>query len=376
MAVPSSGTLSLQKLAKEKVLDDYNSSSSVTGGIHLADLVLGGNEYGSPTYYDETNNNSSSKPNETGPHSMSEWYGYDHDTAGGFGSAGSFSFKYSTTASAACGASTVTVYVFASQDWYKDSPITSSMPTDIYSSSALTSYASAGWYSDGNKRRYWDGNGTWGSKVTCSVTSSTYYYDASTALGACDGTATTVYWESSNQGNPDALLGGRAIYTNSGLTSIATAGYYNNGVQTSLWVTSPSPSWDSTIYTCQDFTSTLTVGNHNPSNNPDGDIYGYFLGFYTGFSGNIGSMSNTSFGFSSPATIYGLYWTDAYDTGTGRVVLQLSSAKAFDSITINGTLFSGTEIHSQSNTRKTYQWSNISTNPFGTSGSISITANY
>jgi hypothetical protein len=250
MAVPSSGELSLQKLAKEKVHENYNSSSSVDGEIHLADLALGGNEYGSQTYYDETNNNSSLSPNETLPHAMSEWYSYDHDAAGGFNDPGVFTLKYSTSSSAACGASTVAVYVFYYQDWWKSSPITATLPEDIYSSSALTSYASAGWYSDGNKRRYWDGNGSWGSPVTCSVTSSTYYYHATSLSGACSGTATTVYWESSNQGNPDALLSARAIYTNSSLTSIATAGYYSNGVHNRLWVTSPSPSWQNDTTFC------------------------------------------------------------------------------------------------------------------------------
>ena len=353
MAVPSSGTLSLQKLAKEKVLDDYDSSSSVTGGIHLTDLVLGGNEYGSPTYYDETNNISSSKPNETGPHSMSEWYGYDHDTAGGFSDAGSFSFKYSTTASAACSASTVTVYVANTPDWYKDSPITSSSPVDIYSSSALTSAAATGWYSDGNKRRYWDGS-SWGSKVSCSVTSSTYYYDASSASSACDGTATTVYWESSSQGNPDALLGGRAIYTNSGLTSIATAGYYNNGVQTSLWVTSPSPSWDSTITTCPDFTSNMTVGTYTAAST--------YKGYFNIFNSYYGDMDNKSF---NGATISSLYWHSS-----GGLGLTLDSAVTFDNIVVNGNVFAG------STTTASQTWTWATDNPFGTETSVLITAHY
>tara|TARA_R100001463_G_C3533654_1_gene221825 strand:- start:62 stop:835 length:774 start_codon:yes stop_codon:yes gene_type:complete len=226
MAVPTSGTLSLLKLSKEKVLENYNSSTSVTGGIHLSDLAKGGNESGSPTDYDETNNNSSSKPNEATPHSMSEWYGYDHDAAGGFNNPGSFTFKFSTSASAACSASTVTVFVFYYQDWYKASPVTAPSPVDIYSNSSFASYAAAGWYSNGSKRRYWDGNGSWGSPVSCSVSSATYYYDSGSLQDACgSSTAVTVYWE----GSGDALLSGRRIYTNSALTSIATAGYYHNG---------------------------------------------------------------------------------------------------------------------------------------------------
>lgn len=250
MAVPSSGTLSLEKLAKEKVLEDYNSSTSIYGGIHLSDLAKGGNEAGSVTEYDETNNNSSSKPNETGPHEMSEWYSYDHDAAGGFSNPGSFSLKYSTSSSAACTASTVTVYVFYYQDWYKASPVTSSSPVDIYSSSAMTSYASAGWYSNGSYRRYWNGSGSWGSKVSCSVSSAAYYYDASTLTGACgSSTTTTVYWE----GSGEALYSGRKIFTNSGLTSVATPGYYSDGMYSRLFSSTGGGVWEDDPEECQQF---------------------------------------------------------------------------------------------------------------------------
>lgn len=250
MAVPSSGTLSLQKLAKEKVLEDYDSSTSIVGGIHLSDLVKGGNEAGSPTDYDETNNNSSSKPNESAPHEMSEWYGYDHDAAGGFSNPGSFTFRFSTSSSAACTASTVTVYIFYYQDWYKDSPITSSSPVDIYSSSSLASYATAGWYSNGSKRRYWDGNGSWGSPVSCSVSSATYYYDASTLQGACgSSTAVTVYWE----GTGEALYSSRKIFTNSGLTSVATPGYYSDRTYSRLFSSTGGGVWEDDPEECQAF---------------------------------------------------------------------------------------------------------------------------
>lgn len=252
MAVPSSGTLSLQKLAKEKVLENYNSSASIDGGIHLSDLAKGGNEAGSQTDYDETNNNSSSKPNESGPHEMSEWYGYDHDAAGGFSNPGSFTFKFSTSASSACTASTVTVYVFYYQDWYKASPVTSSSPVDIYSSSAMTSYAAAGWYSNGSYRRYWNGSGSWGSKVSCSVSSATYYTGNSGDNACGSGTSVTVYWE----GSGDALISGRTIYSNSGLTSIATSTWYSNGSYSRLFSSNNnlnSGAWENEPQECQQF---------------------------------------------------------------------------------------------------------------------------
>jgi len=121
-------------------------------------------------------------------------------------------------------------------------------------------------------------------------------------------------------------------------------------------------------YSNIDFTSSMTVGNYTPSNDPSGNIYGYFIGYYAGFTGNIGSMSNTSF---NNATINALYW---YDISGGRVVLQLSSTTSFNSITINGTLFSEASAGNTPSTQ--YIWTNVSTNPFGTSGTITITASY
>lgn len=71
MAVPSSGTLSLRGLGREKVYDNYSSTSALIN-VSLSNLATG-------TGYDSTNAASTSKPNSTTPHSMSEWYGYDHD---------------------------------------------------------------------------------------------------------------------------------------------------------------------------------------------------------------------------------------------------------------------------------------------------------
>lgn len=83
MAVPDSGSLNMSKLAKEKLYDDYNSSSSVTGPIFMSDLVTGGNSSGSGESYDVTNTDSSSFPNNLTPHQFSEWRGYDHDATVG-----------------------------------------------------------------------------------------------------------------------------------------------------------------------------------------------------------------------------------------------------------------------------------------------------
>ncbi len=81
MAVPGSGTLSMLGLSKEKVHDDYSSSSGITNPISMYDLVNGGNTNGSGNSYDSTNFGSSSHPDLDTPHSFSEWYSYDHDAA-------------------------------------------------------------------------------------------------------------------------------------------------------------------------------------------------------------------------------------------------------------------------------------------------------
>lgn len=81
MAVPSSGEITIHGLAKEKVYDNYSSTSSVTGPISLYDLTFGLNANGSGVSFDQTNTDSPSYPNITIPHSASEWYSYDHDYA-------------------------------------------------------------------------------------------------------------------------------------------------------------------------------------------------------------------------------------------------------------------------------------------------------
>lgn len=79
MAVPTSGTITIHGLAKEKVYDNYSTTTMVQGPISLADLAEGGNTHGSTPSFDITNTASSSYPNDSTPHGMAEWYSYDHD---------------------------------------------------------------------------------------------------------------------------------------------------------------------------------------------------------------------------------------------------------------------------------------------------------
>lgn len=83
MSVPSSGSLSMHKMAKEKLYDDYNSSTPIIGIMALSDMVQGGNingsNFGPGEYFDETDTGSPSYPSSTPPYRFSDWYGYDHD---------------------------------------------------------------------------------------------------------------------------------------------------------------------------------------------------------------------------------------------------------------------------------------------------------
>ena len=79
MAVPSSGTLSMLGFAREKVYDNYSSTSTPTAPYSMYDLVNGGNTHGSGVSFDTTNTSSPSYPDTSTPYQMSEWYSYDHD---------------------------------------------------------------------------------------------------------------------------------------------------------------------------------------------------------------------------------------------------------------------------------------------------------
>ena len=85
MVIPSSGTISLVGIKNELDEDDYTAGESYTN-VSLNDLT------------EETtlNTNSASAPNQTAPHAMSEWYGYDHDAAASFVNAKAVSKTIST----------------------------------------------------------------------------------------------------------------------------------------------------------------------------------------------------------------------------------------------------------------------------------------
>ena len=90
MAVPSSGSLRLLGICREKQNDDYTDTTAIQGGqggnvvggngtISLESCATSGSNHGPQVVMEATNTGSSSYPNSSTPHSMSEWYSYDHD---------------------------------------------------------------------------------------------------------------------------------------------------------------------------------------------------------------------------------------------------------------------------------------------------------
>ena len=82
MAVPSSGTISLWGIAKEVEINDYNNTIPfhTYDDFYVIPISLTNMSTGAGGF-DAINSGSSSKPNSSIPHSMSEFYGYDHDAS-------------------------------------------------------------------------------------------------------------------------------------------------------------------------------------------------------------------------------------------------------------------------------------------------------
>ena len=75
MAVPGSGEISMSKIAKEFVHDDYNNSSSPPSEISLQKLST----HAADGSFDAMNLESPNHPDGNTSHGMSEFYSYDHD---------------------------------------------------------------------------------------------------------------------------------------------------------------------------------------------------------------------------------------------------------------------------------------------------------
>tara|TARA_R100001440_G_scaffold40931_2_gene60692 strand:- start:592 stop:1113 length:522 start_codon:yes stop_codon:yes gene_type:complete len=85
MAVPSSGELSMNKIARERKGFGYDSSSNVTSPIFMSDIsrLSGGNTSGSGTSYPAVNtlNPVNNRPDGSNPLSMGEFRGYEQNVS-------------------------------------------------------------------------------------------------------------------------------------------------------------------------------------------------------------------------------------------------------------------------------------------------------
>jgi hypothetical protein len=145
MAVPSSGSISLLGICREKQNDDYTDTTAIQGGqggnvvggngtISLESCATSGSNHGPQVVMEATNTSSPSYPNGTTPHAMSEFYSYDHDYAASTTSYRTDSdFKYNIL----CAASTTTAI-------YTVGAITNG--STVYTNSTRTSTLGAGKY--------------------------------------------------------------------------------------------------------------------------------------------------------------------------------------------------------------------------------------
>ena len=76
MSVPTSGSLSLRNIARERLYGSYGGGGTITGAVSMYDLLNGGQAGGSGDDYPALNTNSCN-PTVTGE--MSSWYGYDQN---------------------------------------------------------------------------------------------------------------------------------------------------------------------------------------------------------------------------------------------------------------------------------------------------------
>lgn len=131
MTLPSSGPISFSNINTE-----LGRSSNTTISITSAAT----NGYGS------INTNSSSRPNNSQPHQLSEWYGYNHNAAPPLTS---ISLGYGATGFDACNAGPNTYWI---------ANVNLTIGDAIYTDQNGNSLATAGWYSDNAITYYFDGS--------------------------------------------------------------------------------------------------------------------------------------------------------------------------------------------------------------------------
>lgn len=159
MAVPSSGTLTMLGIARERKYSNYVSTGIIPYPILMTDLINGGGLNNFPLL----NTNCFPRPNTSTPHSMNEWYGYDQDCPPP-SSCEEITLRYLSrykNPADACSAFSVAIFTENAVKWFTE-PI-------YVSECEEQKYAQAGAYSDGTTWAEWDGMGSWGKQGICTM---------------------------------------------------------------------------------------------------------------------------------------------------------------------------------------------------------------
>ena len=150
MAVPSSGTLTMLGIARERKYSSYVSTGIIPHPILMTDLINGGGLNSFPAL----NTSSPSKPNTSTPHAMNEWYGYDQDYAPP-AECEVIELRYTSryrSGGDACFAGAVERFTPNTKNWY-------AFPLYADGDCKEGIWAASGAYSDGTSWGIWDGKG-------------------------------------------------------------------------------------------------------------------------------------------------------------------------------------------------------------------------
>lgn len=160
MAVPSSGTLTMLGIARERKYNSYVSTFNIPYPILMTDLINGGGLNAFPAL----NTNSPFKPNTSIPHSMSEWYSYDQDYAPPVECEVielRYTIKYRSGGDACFARDSVFRYSGNTKNWY-------AVPLYADGDCKEGIWAASGAYSDGTTWGIWDGKvGAWSQIGFC-----------------------------------------------------------------------------------------------------------------------------------------------------------------------------------------------------------------
>ena len=260
MAVPASGEITMLGLAREKVYDNYSSTSTPTKPYSLKDLATSGNSGGSGTSFESTNTNgkdttgtvtTSAETNVSNnqftmngsissyggggmnivvPHKMSEFHGYDHDLATGPEKGFVYSSSNSTPTIGASGVikRVVSGTSTGSYSYTQSTGILSS--TTYYYRAYITNSAGT----------------VYGAVETLTTSSGTTLYGVTLKYGnrfsentVCTSTNTvTVYSTETTAAN--VLANEPTIYQNSSGGTEATGGWYSDGTKKARWASTGS----------------------------------------------------------------------------------------------------------------------------------------